>query len=119
MSGIIIPEDRSTKEPVIGYCYNPACKPHNHDRFEFIADNDLFACPKCGANQPPYVGQLVLIHHLKPSPTGPIAGTSGLRYMIGCDTKRAYMATITNLETASTELSAVNCETCLKRSKEK
>ena len=118
MSGIIIPKDRSTKEPVVGYCYNPSCKPHDHDRFEFIADHDLFACPKCGANQSPFVGQLVLIHHLKPSQTGPISGQGGLRYMIGCDTRRAYLATLTNLESASVDLTAVNCQSCLKRGKE-
>jgi|LakMenEpi03Aug12_release.lakeMendotaPanAssembly.Ray.scaffolds.fasta_scaffold770787_1 hypothetical protein len=114
MSGIVIPKDRTTAEPVLGYCYNKQCRPQGKDRFEFIADNDMFACPKCGNDQPPLVGQLVLIHLLVQDRLGPIEGSPGLRYRIACNSKRAYLATATNLEAATVEREAANCATCLK-----
>jgi len=56
----------------------------------------------------------VLTHLLIPTPDGPINGTGGLRYRIGCDAKRAYLATLTNLEAATDNPKIANCEGCLK-----
>lgn len=115
MAGIVIPEDRTTKQPVIGRCYNPACKERSDaEGFEFQTEHDLFACPKCGANKQPVVFLLVLTHLLIPDQAnGPIVGQGGLQYRLGCDSKRAYLATVTNQEAASGDKSVVNCPGCL------
>ncbi len=125
MSGILLPQDRTQKQVVRGYCYNPECRNHYVDeahpdwrvqdgRFEFEVENDHFQCPKCGANKGPMVGALVLIHLLTRDKMGPIEGEGGLRYKIACDAKRAYLATFTNLEAVSTAIEVANCPGCLK-----
>lgn len=114
MAGIIIPGDRTTKQPARGFCYNPACRELSTDeRFEFTVDHDRFACPKCGASGPPLAGLLVLIHLLVPHKAGHLIGTGGVRYMLACDETRAYVATVTNQEAGSGDLAAVNCPGCL------
>ena len=114
MSGIVIPSDRTTKQPVRGYCYNPECKPRDHDRFEFTVEDDYFCCPKCKAFKGPMVGSLVLIHLITRDNRGPLEGEGGLRYKIACDSERAYTATFTNLESATTVQDIANCPGCLK-----
>lgn len=114
MSGIIIPDDRSESHPIRGYCYNPECKEKSEDeRFEFDVVNDRFCCPKCGACEGPTVGMLVLIHLLVADKAGLIKGAGGIRYRLACDSKRAYTATVTNLEAATGDIRAANCPTCL------
>lgn len=115
MSGIIIPDDRSIKQQSFGVCMNPQCREKSTDeRFTFVVDDDLFCCPKCGANKPPMVGLLAQVHFLIPDRNGPVEGVGGLRYRLACDDKRAYLATATNQEAATGELAAVNCPGCLK-----
>lgn len=114
MAGIVIPHDRTSKQPCAGCCMNPACKENSDDeRFVFMADHDHFACPKCGADRAPTVGLLSLVHFLIPDRKGHIVGMGGLRYQLGCDDTRAYLATVTNEEAATGELSIVNCPGCL------
>jgi hypothetical protein len=113
MSGIAIPSDRTTKQPVRAYCYNPECKPVDGDRFEFGVSNDRFACPKCGAFLPPMVGVLSLVHLLVRDPKGPIIGEGGLRWRLACEERRAYLATVTNNEAATVVREVANCPGCL------
>jgi len=113
MSGIIIPSDRTTKQQSRGYCMNPECLESSEDkRFEFDVDNDKFACPKCSQNTPPGVGLLVLTHLLIADPKGPIMGKLQ-RFSLACNQKRAYLATITNLEAATGDPMIANCPGCL------
>lgn len=58
------------------------------------------------------VGLLVLTHLLIRDPNGPIKGHLG-RFKLACNTKRAYLATITNLEAATGDPSIANCPGCL------
>lgn len=117
MSGIIVPHDRVDKY-ARGYCYNPECIEPGVDRYEFKVEHDRFCCPKCGANKGPLVGLLVLTHWIARDPKGPIEGEGGLRYKLACDTKRAYLATFTNMEAATPVLEIVNCPGCLKVAQE-
>lgn len=113
MSGLAIPVDRTMRQPPRGYCLNPACLGRSSDsRFEFEVDHDRFSCPKCGNDRPPGVGLLVLTHLLVSDHRGPIDGITG-RYRLACDERRAYLATLTNLEAATGEPSIANCPTCL------
>ena len=109
--GIMIPRDRSTRQPVLAYCRNPECR-ENGNEFEFLTENDRFCCPKCGADEPRFVGIKTLIHFLIPDRDGPISG-SGSNYFIACDTRRAYMATFTNLEQCTGDPACANCPDCL------
>lgn len=114
MSGIVIPGDRSVKQQAWGVCMNIPCREKSTDeRFTFPLDHDHLACPKCGADKPPMVGLLSLIHFLVPDAKGPIEGMGGLRYRLACDSMRAYLATHTNQEAATGELAAANCLGCL------
>lgn len=118
MGKIYVPGDRTDKQPVRAYCLNPQCLERSEDgRFEFEAEADPVACPKCGADGPPLLGLLVLIHLLVADPHGPIAG-SGMRYRLACDERRAYLATATNLEAATGVPSVANCPACLMRAHE-
>lgn len=107
-----VPDDRTTKQKLRGYCYNPECRDKG-DRFEFEVDHDGFACPKCGADETPMVGLLVLTHLLLPDPKGKIVGAQGIRYRQACDGERTRIATTTNMEAGSGEISVVNCQGCL------
>lgn len=109
---LVIPSDRTTKQPVKALCRNPECAGEGM-YFEFEAQHDRFACPKCGANKPPTIDLLVLTHLLVRNPQGPIEGEGGLRWQIACDTRRAYLATATNLEAATTAKEVANCPGCL------
>lgn len=114
MAGIIIPGDRTKKQPVRAYCMNPECRETSTDeRFEFDVENDKFACPKCGNDHPSSVGVLALVHFLVKDPKGPIRGGEG-RYRLACDAARVVLATNTNREAASGMFEAVNCPGCLK-----
>jgi hypothetical protein len=116
MAGIIIPTDRTTKQQPRGYCLNPEClESSDQERFEFDVDHDRFACPKCGANSSPMAGLLVLTHLLMRDHKGPLIGAGGLKYRVACDDTRAYLATVTNQEAASGDVTAVNCPGCLIR----
>lgn len=120
MPAIAIPEDRTHKQPVRAFCCNPQClDASNQGRFEFDTEHSPIVCPKCGANEAPYVGLLALVHFLHRAENGPVTGAGGLRYQIGCDQKRAYLATLTNQEAMSGELRMVNCPGCLKAAQEK
>jgi len=112
--GIIIPYDRTQLQQPVGYCVNPACVPKGKTRFEFPVDHSNFSCPKCGGDKPPAVGLLVLTHFLTKNPQGKIVSL-GISYSLACDESRAYMATVSNLEAASGDPEAVNCEGCLKK----
>lgn len=112
MSGLVIPTDRTTKQPVKAICRNPECA-GDRTYFEFEAQHDRFCCPKCGANRPPMIDLLVLTHLLVKNKNGPIEGESGIRWQIACDTRRAYLATATNLEAATTAKEVANCPGCL------
>lgn len=120
MSGILIPRDRTKRQPARGYCYNPECREDSdQDRFEFDVEHDRFCCPKCGNDRPPGVGLLVLTHLMIRDPSGPIHGDMGQNYMLACDQKRAYLATVTNLEAATGDPAYCNCPGCLKVAEER
>tara|TARA_R110000803_G_scaffold192716_1_gene255609 strand:+ start:210 stop:644 length:435 start_codon:yes stop_codon:yes gene_type:complete len=108
---ISIPADRTVKQPSQGFCRNPACVESGR-RYTFEIENNHAACPKCGADRAPFVGLLVLTHLLIQDKDGPIDGDSGLRYLIACDTTRAYLATVTNKEAATDNESLYNCQGC-------
>lgn len=112
-AGIIIPHDRTTRQPIFAYCRNPDCSDDGKNEFRFTVEDDLFCCPKCGANEPPLVGAYTLIHWLVRDQKGPILGSGGLRYFVACDPNRHHLATFTNLEAASGDPSCINCPQCL------
>lgn len=112
-----MPEDRVVSQPATGFCRNPQCAV-NGQEFTFPVEHDLFACPKCGANKAPMVGVMVLTHLLIPHERGPIEGGGGLRYVIGCDDERAYLATVTNLEAATDNVEVANCPGCLAKAEQ-
>jgi len=114
MNGVRIPKDRTAQQQPMGYCLNPQClEDSDAGRFEFLVDHDRFCCPKCGGQDEPMVGLLVLTHLLLSDQRGPIRGQMG-RWKIACETKRAYLATLTNLEAATTDPEIANCPGCLK-----
>ncbi len=116
----IVPQDRTCKQPARGYCMNPLCMEKRGERFEFDTEHSPVVCPKCKADKSPLVGVLVLIHFLYHDPAGgPITGSDGMDYRVACDTERAYLATVTNQEAASGDISVVNCAGCLKAAKDK
>lgn len=118
MAGVVVPGDRTLKVPVMGFCRNPQCRTKSNEEYHFYVDHDTFHCPKCRADSEPMVGVLVLTHLLIPHTSGPIIGKGGMRYVIGCDSERAYLATVTNLEAATDNHKIANCPQCLKRAKE-
>jgi hypothetical protein len=114
-SKIIIPRDRTIKQPVTCYCMNPECREDSaDDRFEFPLEHDPVCCPKCGANESPLIGMLALVHFVVRNKEGRIRGAGGMRYSLACEPKRAYIATETNGEAGSDQLECVNCPGCLK-----
>ena len=114
MAGILIPNDRTTKQQPRGYCVNPDClEVSDATRFEFDVNNNRFCCPKCGNDRSPGVGLLVLTHLLIRDSKGPIIGDMGLRYRLACHADRAYLATVTNLEAATGDVGVCNCPGCL------
>lgn len=113
MTGILIPHDRTTQQQPRGYCLNPECLEDSTDsRFEFNVDHDQFCCPKCGGRDSPMVGLLVLTHLLIRDQRGPIKGQMG-RFKLACNQRRAYLATFTNLEAATSDPRIANCPGCL------
>jgi|GEM_PF-3289336 hypothetical protein len=117
---IIIPNDRTQKQPVMAFCRNPEClDSSDQKRFEFPVEHAQVACPKCGATEAPYIGLMSLIHFMQRNPAGKILGQGGLRYQLACSAERPYMATLTNDEAATDQLVAVNCPGCLKAAHEK
>ncbi len=113
MANIIVPGDRTSKQPARGFCTNPEClESSDDDRFEFDVQHGDVVCPKCGCDHAPTVGLLVLIHYLVKDPKGRIRGLAG-RYRLACDSQRAYLATTTNQEAATGDLRHVNCPGCL------
>ncbi len=111
--GIIVPEDRSLKQPVMGFCRNPECCDVAGVEFNFMIEHDHAACPKCGADREPMIGMLVLTHLLLPLKGGPIIGRGGIQFVIACDSQRAYTATATNLEAVTDNPKISNCPGCL------
>jgi len=112
-----VPQDRTVKQPAAGFCRNPECREVSNEEFHFVVEHDHFACPKCGANKSPMVGTLVLTHLLIRNEAGPIIGHGGLRWALGCDAVRAYLATTTNQEAATDNPQLANCPGCLARAK--
>jgi hypothetical protein len=114
---ISVPHDRTTAQPVTGFCLNRECCSNADgepiDRFTWEVTSGEIACPKCGANESPLVGLLTLVHMLLRDNNGPIKGVGGLRYRLACDAKRRTLATTTNLEAATGDLRACNCTGCL------
>lgn len=115
MTGIEIPHDRTLNQPSTAFCRNPACREVSNQEFHFRVENDLFACPKCGADRSPMVGLLVLTHLLIPDAMGPVRGKGNRGYKIACDNKRAYLATVTNQEAATDNPKVANCPGCLEQ----
>jgi DNA-directed RNA polymerase subunit M/transcription elongation factor TFIIS len=98
---------------------NPECLVTSEDKcFSFDVEHDRFACPKCGNNQSPVVGLLVLTHLLIRDSKGPISGSLGQHYRLACHKDRAYLATVTNLEAATGDIRFCNCPGCLQVAKE-
>lgn len=114
---ITVPQDRSLKQPAMGFCRNPQCRERSDQEYRFIIEHDHCACPKCGANREPMIGLLVLTHLLIPSPDGPVIGGGGIRYEIACDARRAYLATATNMEAVTDNYRVANCPGCVERAK--
>lgn len=112
MPGGRVPRDRTIKQPAEGFCRNPECAVDGQ-QYRFRVEHDHFACPKCGADTPPMVDVLVLTHFLHRHDRGPIRGKGGLRFVIACDDKRAYLATATNKEAATDNIDLVSCPGCL------
>ncbi len=112
-----VPVDRTEKQPVIAICRNPECR-EDGKQFEFFVTDDHFCCPKCGANREPMLALKVLIHLLVPHPQGPIQGQGGKKFVIACDDRRAYLATVTNKEAATGSPLLANCPTCIERAKQ-
>lgn len=117
MTGARVPGDRTVKQPATGFCRNPECREQSNEEFHFRVEHDHFSCPKCGANAASMVGVLVLTHLLIRHEKGPIIGKGGLRYAIGCDEVRAYLATTTNQEAATDNPEIANCPGCLEQAK--
>lgn len=111
---VFVPEDRIETQPAHGYCLNKECANKDGSRFEFEIKNVPVTCPKCSACQEPTVGLLALTHFLTRDQRGPIVGEGGLRFRIVCSPTRDYLATGTNQEAASGDVSVVNCPGCLK-----
>jgi Zn finger protein HypA/HybF involved in hydrogenase expression len=119
MAKVNVPHDRTDKQPVTGFCMNPEClESSDRRRFEFPVEHSSVVCPKCGANEPPYVGVLALVHLLVRDNKGPIIGTGGLRWKLLCDEKRAYLATATNQEAATGDPHAISCPGCKAKAEE-
>jgi Zn finger protein HypA/HybF involved in hydrogenase expression len=118
MTGVEIPNDRTIKQPAVAFCRNPACRDVSNREFSFVVEHSRFECPKCGANQEPMIGLYVLTHLLIPVKNGPVIGSYGRRYAIACDQKRAYLATVTNLEAATDQIAVANCPACQERAKQ-
>jgi len=117
---LIIPSDRTNKQPVACICRNPECLENSNDpHFAFVTDKTPIECPKCGANQSPMVGLLSLVHFLYREKKGPIVGYGGLRYALACSSTRAYLATNSNQEAATGDFASVNCPGCLKNAIDK
>ena len=110
---IALPDDRTLKSPSVGFCRNPQCRERSDQEFRFAIEHDC-VCPKCGANREPMVGVLVLTHALVPDKKGPVMGQGGSRWKIACESKRAYLATATNLEAATNNQDLVTCAACKK-----
>lgn len=113
----MIPSDRTDQQPIRAFCANPQCRDKSDKEFSWTVEHEDVACPKCGANAPPFVGLYVLIHMMVPDPAGPIVSIGGARYRLACDPKRAYTATLTNLEAATADRDACNCPGCLEATK--
>lgn len=111
-SSVVMPNDRSTKNPARGFCRNPKCRDTPGTDFTFPIEHAHVTCPKCGANKTPLVGVFVLTHLLIPVNGGPLRGTGGISYALACDDRRAYTATHTNLEAASGDIDVTNCPQC-------
>lgn len=111
-SAILIPDDRTQRQPITAYCVNVECIPQGASRFEFPVEHEAVCCPKCGATEAPMIGLLALIHFLIRTPKGPILGSGGIRFGMACDPQREYLATGTNLEAATDQLEASNCPQC-------
>jgi hypothetical protein len=109
---IVIPNDRTCRQPVTAYCTYKKCLV-NGKRFEFPTEGNVH-CPKCGATEAPTIGLLALVHLMVEDPAGPIPGEGGLRWRLACDPTREHLATVTNMEAASDQIVAVNCPGCLK-----
>jgi hypothetical protein len=117
---VIIPGDRSQKQPVRAFCLNVQClEASDRKRFEFDVEHADVACPKCGATESPMIGMMTLIHLLVKNPKGPIVGKGGIRYSMGCEAERPYLATLTNDEAATDQPEAANCPGCLKVAQER
>lgn len=116
---IVVPDDRTMNQPVTGFCRNPGCRdPHPRIpgatvEHRFTVEHDHFSCDKCGANRSPMIGTLTLTHLLVPDITGPVKGTGGRCFKIACDSKRAYLATVTNDEAATDNIEIANCPGCI------
>lgn len=120
--GIILPDERSSKQRNYAFCENHECREINKstgqmDRFHFEVEHSIFCCPKCGANKPPIVGMLAKVHLMVRDKLGEFEGAGGLRYRIACDKGRGHISTLTNHEAGTDDLSVVTCEDCLEEAR--
>lgn len=94
-------------------CYN--CKdlrPGRYGEFkEFEADRPL--CPHCGATTPAVV-RLVDVHFMIADRMGNHPGVNGLRFRVGCQPKREYLAASEQDDFSATgDPTAVTCPSCM------
>lgn len=116
-SAVVMPADRSTKNPATGFCRNPKCQEQLGELFRFPIEHAHVSCPKCGANRTPMVGVFALVHLVLPLEGGKIRGAGGISLSLACDPDRDYLATRTNNEAASDDIEAVNCPQCIANAK--
>ncbi len=83
-------------------------------KYRFEVHHARVECPKCGANQAPMIGLLVLTHLMIRDEKGPILCKKG-RYRLACNGNkdRKHLATRTNLEAATDQYEVANCPGCL------
>lgn len=90
-------------------CYQ--CPAPAGRNFEFEADDEFAACPRCGAGEPA-VQPLVDVHFMVVDPKGVISGHNGLRQYVACEPKRDYLATAAVHYAATDVATCVTCPRC-------
>lgn len=98
---------------VLCFCVNPECiEDLKKGRFEFqVAKEKDVVCPKCGANEAPFVGTIVPVHFMIRDKNGYLRGQGGLTYRLACMPDRKRLSP-DGSEAASGVLTAVTCPEC-------
>lgn len=108
----IEPKDRTSRQPPRWRCQLPECAQSNGGEW-YEWEGDHAKCPRCGS-EPPTVNLMALLHLLIPDPNGMIP-SKGRRWSLACHPSREHLATMTNREGATGDLTAVNCPECLRK----